>query len=60
LSFDEAGHITEARTHKVTLPENFDTIEVEISSKNFQNENKIEGTAGTIKPDTMTDTLKFV
>ena len=59
LSFDEAGHITEARTHTVTLPENYDKVEVEISPENFQNEKLIEGTAASLRPGTMTDTLTF-
>lgn len=59
LSFDEAGHITEARTHTVTLPENYDKVEVVISPENFQNEKLTEGTAASIVADSMTDTLTF-
>jgi len=58
LSFDEAGHITEARTHIVTLPENYSTIKVEIPEM-FQEEDIIKGTAATITAETMTDTLAF-
>ena len=59
LSFDEAGHITEARTHTVTLPENYDKIEVTIDPENFQNEKLIKGTEASIAADSMTDTLTF-
>lgn len=57
--FDEAGHIDFAETHTVSLPENFDKIEVIVSPENFQNEKLIEGTAASIVADSMTDTLTF-
>lgn len=56
LKFDEAGHITGARTHTVVLPDNFTKVEVTASTQ--------QGTLGTsksdvIEADTMTDTLIF-
>lgn len=57
--FDEAGHIDFAETHTVSLPENYDKIEVIISPENFQNEKLTEGTAALIEADTMTDTLSI-
>lgn len=59
LRFDEAGHINFAETHTVSLPENYDKIEVIISPENFQNEKLIQGTAASIVADTMTDTLSI-
>jgi hypothetical protein len=32
LKFDEAGHVTGARTHTVVLPDNFTSIEVTTST----------------------------
>ena len=57
LQFDEAGHILEARTHTVTLPENFTTHAITVSDTN--NADSTVGTAGNITPDTLTDTLTF-
>lgn len=55
LQFDEAGHILEARTHTVTLPENFTSVVVTVSDDTATT--KTEGAAGTITADTMIDTL---
>ena len=56
LKFDEAGHVTGARTHTVILPDNFTSIEVTTSTQ--QN---ILGTSNsdTIEANTMADTLIF-
>ena len=56
LKFDEAGHITGARTHTVILPDNFTSIEVTTSTQQ-----DILGTSNsdTIEANTMTDTLTF-
>lgn len=56
LKFDEAGHVTGARTHTVVLPDNFTSIEVTTSTQ--QN---ILGTSNsdTIEANTMADTLIF-
>lgn len=56
IKFDEAGHIIDARTHTVVLPDNFTKVEVTASTQ--------QGTLGTsksdvIEADTMTDTLTF-
>lgn len=58
FQFDKAGHITEARTHTVTLPDNFASYVVEISDAT--DKNSTTGKTGAITPDTLTDTLKFV
>jgi hypothetical protein len=57
LQFDEAGHILEARTHTITLPENF-TKHVTVLS-DVINEDSTAGAVGEITPDTLTDTLTF-
>jgi hypothetical protein len=57
LRFDEAGHILEARTHTVTLPENFDKISVSLNDNTSTT--KLVGTVGTISADTLTDTLNI-
>lgn len=57
LQFDEAGHILEARTHTVTLPDNFTDHVVAVSD--VINQDSTAGTAGTITPETMTDTMTF-
>ena len=56
LKFDEAGHITGARTHTVVLPDNFTKVKVTTSTE--------QNTLGSskndvIEADTMTDTLTF-
>lgn len=55
LKFDEAGHITGARTHTVELPENFSSIGISLSDNNGAN--KTTGTEGTIIADSLTDKL---
>jgi hypothetical protein len=57
LKFDEAGHILEARTHTVTLPENFDKISVSLNDNTSTT--KLVGTAGIITANTLTDTLNI-
>ena len=57
FQFDEAGHILEARTHTVTIPENF-TKHVNTLSDAINVDNTV-GTVGEINPDTLTDTLTF-
>lgn len=52
--FDEAGHILEARTHKVTLPELFTSVEIGAASGDIAD---TKHTAGTIVADAMTDKL---
>ena len=58
LKFDEAGHITMAETHIVTLPENFDKVAVTVTGKDSV---AVNGTsaAATIQADTLTDSLTF-
>lgn len=56
FKFDEAGHITGAKTNTVVLPDNFTSIEVTISS---QEDSIGLSKAGTIEADTMTDKLTF-
>lgn len=57
LQFDEAGHILEARTHTVTLPDNFTDHVVTVSD--VTNVDSTAGSAGTVTPETMTDTMTF-
>ena len=52
LKFDEAGHILEARTHTVTLPELFKTVTIGTVSTNTDDTTH---TAGTLEADKMTD-----
>lgn len=54
FSFDEAGHITEARTHTVTLPELFNKVNV---IGNSINTNDSTYTAGLIEADNLNDTV---
>lgn len=55
FKFDEAGHITMAETHTVTIPENFKSIAVTTSDANSAD--KTTGTAGTLTADTLEDNL---
>lgn len=55
FEFDEAGHITKAETHTVTLPENFSTITVEISDE--ANVDSEAGVAGVIEADSLIDNV---
>jgi hypothetical protein len=57
LQFDEAGHILEARTHTITLPENFTKHVTTLSD--VTNSDSLVGTVDEITPDTLTDTLTF-
>lgn len=56
IKFDEAGHITGARTHTVVLPDNFTKIEVTTS---IQQDTLGASKSDIIEADTMTDTLTF-
>lgn len=58
LKFDEAGHITFAETHTVTVPENFDKVAVTVTGKDSVAVNGASA-AATIQADTLTDTLTF-
>ena len=58
LKFDEAGHITMAETHTVTIPENFDKIAVTVTGENSVAVNGASAKA-TIQANTLTDTLTF-
>ena len=58
LKFDEAGHITMAETHTVTVPENFDKIAVTVTGENSVAVNGASAKA-TIQANTLTDTLTF-
>lgn len=57
FQFDEAGHILEARTHTIALPENFTKHVTTLSD--VTNADSTVGTVGEIVPDTLTDTLTF-
>lgn len=54
LKFDEAGHVTGARTHTVVLPDNFTKVEVTTST---QQDTLGSSKNDVIEADTMTDTL---
>lgn len=58
VKFDEAGHITFAETHTVTIPENFDKIAVAVTGENSVAVNGASAKA-TIQANTLTDTLTF-
>ena len=58
VKFDEAGHITFAETHTVTIPENFDKVAVAVTGKDSVAVNGASA-AATIQADTLTDTLTF-
>ena len=58
VKFDEAGHITFAETHTVTIPENFDKIAVAVTGKDSNAVNGASAEA-TIQANTLTDTLTF-
>ena len=54
FQFDEAGHILEARTHTVTLPEVFNKFKVSAESEVVTD---MAYTAGTVTADNMNDTV---
>ena len=54
LQFDEAGHILEARTHTITLPELYNKFTVSAESDSVTDMNYI---VGTITADNMNDTI---
>lgn len=56
VKFDEAGHITFAETHTVTIPENFDKVAVAVTGKDSVAVNGASA-AATIQADTLTDIL---
>lgn len=58
FKFDEAGHITMAETHTVTIPENFDKIAITTTGKESVAVNG-SSAAATLEADTLTDTITF-
>lgn len=58
LKFDEAGHITMAETHTVTIPENFDKIAITVTGKDGTTFNA-SGIATILEADTLTDMVTF-
>lgn len=58
FKFDEAGHITGARTHTIAIPENFDTVAITNDGKASI---AVNATAqdGNLEADTLTDTITF-
>lgn len=58
LKFDEAGHITMAETHTVTVPENFNKVDITITGKDNVAVNT-SSAAATLEADTLTDTVTF-
>lgn len=55
LTFDEAGHITKAATHTITLPDNFKTISVKVNDTTANK--STAGSAGNFSANSLTDTL---
>lgn len=55
FKFDEAGHIVEANTRTVALPENFSTVTTTVSD--VANVNSEKGTAGSLEADSVVDTI---
>lgn len=58
LKFDEAGHITMAETHTVTVPENFDKMAITVTGKDITSFDA-SGVDTTLEADTLTDTVTF-
>lgn len=58
FKFDEAGHITMAETHTITIPENFDKVAVAVTGKDSTATNA-SSTAATLEAGTLTDTVTF-
>lgn len=58
LKFDEAGHITMAETHTVTIPENFDKVAITVTGKDITSFDA-SGVDTTLEADTLTDTVTF-
>lgn len=58
FKFDEAGHITGARTHTITIPDNFETVKITNDGKTSS---AVNATAqdDDLKADTLTDTVIF-
>lgn len=58
LKFDEAGHITMAETHTVTVPDNFDKVAITVTGKNITSFDT-SGIDTTLEADSLTDTVTF-
>ena len=58
FKFDEAGHVTMAETHTVTIPENFDKVAITVTGKDSAAVNA-SSAAATLEADTLTDTVTF-
>lgn len=58
FKFDEAGHITGARTHTIVIPENFDTVAITNDGKTSIAINAA-AQDGNLEADTLTDTVTF-
>lgn len=58
FKFDEAGHVTMAETHTVTIPENFDKVAITVTGKDSVAVNT-SSAAATLEADTLTDTVTF-
>ena len=58
LKFDEAGHITMAETHTVTIPDNFDKVAITVTGKDITSFDA-SGVDTTLEADTLTDTVTF-
>lgn len=56
FKFDEAGHITMAETHTVTIPENFDKIAINTNGKDSVAVNNFNSDA-TIQANNLTDMI---
>lgn len=59
FKFDEAGHIIEASTHTVELPENFDKIAVITNTEESESEVGAATGEDPIKADSLVGTLTF-
>ena len=55
FKFDEAGHITKAETHTVSIPDNFTDIVITNSGANVKE--AIAGITGVLEADNLTDTV---
>ena len=54
FTLDEAGHVIDAQTHTITIPESFTKINVQGSSILETDSTSV---SGTVEPDTLTDEL---
>ena len=55
FKFDEAGHIIEANTRTVAIPENFQTVKTSVNTDDSTD--STAGTAGSIVADSLTDNI---